>query len=268
MGVFGGFGRQEPEANGRVSPGMYGEIGSRVSFDRRVGRMSIRATLSTALLTTVAAVVGCQGSGGGEYGDLDVQTFELQYIEPAAASRIIEPYVFSDRGGYVSIEQEVGLITVRETPEMLSRIEEVLKRYDQPEPSVRLHFRIIEANGAGGADPALAEIEEALPRDVFKFKNYRQVAEAVMTGIEWSEISQQAYGDGKPYQLEGRIGEVRAAGDSGTVQLEIGLITQRGRAFQTAVNARLGQLLVLGSAQPYPGGGAVILAVRAELEQP
>lgn len=227
----------------------------------------MRATLSAALLATLTAVLGCAGSGGDEYGELDVRTFQLQYIKPAAANRIIDPYVFADRGGYVSVDQETGLITIRETPEMLSRIEEVLKRYDQPEPSVRLHFRIIEANGAGGSDPALAEIEEALPKDVFRFKNYRQVAEAVMTGIEWSEISQQAFGDGKPYQLEGQIGEVRAAGDSGTVQLQIGLITQRGRAFQTAVNARLGQLLVLGSAQPYPEGGAVILAVTAQLEQ-
>lgn len=229
--------------------------------------MNMRATASVAKLATFAIVAGCSGAGGGEYGELDVRTFQLQYIEPRAASRIIDPYVFTDRGGMVSIDQETGLITIRETSEMLSRIEEVLKRYDQPEPGVRLHFRIIEANGGGTTDTALAEIEEALPKNVFRFKTYRQVAEAVMTGIEWSEISQQTFGDRRPYNLQGQIGEVRAQGDSGTVQLQISLYTDRGKAFQTAVNARLGQLLVVGSAQPYPEGGAIILAVRAELDQ-
>jgi hypothetical protein len=34
------------------------------------------------------------------------------------------------------------------------------------------------------------------------------------------------------------------------------------------VNARIGQLLVLGSAQPDPSRGALILAVKAELIRP
>lgn len=205
-----------------------------------------------------------------EYGNLEVETFQLEYLEPGAANRIIDPYVFADRGGMVSMDEQTRSITVRETPEMLSRIEEVLERFDQPEPSVKLHFRLVEANGSvSPEDPRLEEIVQALPEDVFRFKNYRLIGETVMTGIEWSEVSQGVVADRERYMIEGKIGEVRATDDSGTVKLQVALYAERfGNVFTTGVNARIGQLLVLGSAQPDPDRGALILAVRAELERP
>jgi len=223
--------------------------------------MMMRALMMA--MTLAVALAACQRGP-----NMDVRTYQLSYIEPAAANRIIDPYVFADRGGMVSIDQESGVITVRETPEMLDRIGEVLQRYDQPEPSIRLHFRIIEANGTQGTDPALEEIEKALPKEVFRFNNYRQVAQAVVSGIEYSKFSQRVAGGGASYQISGTIGEVRAAGDSGTVQLQVGLSLPMASLFETAVNARLDQLLVLGTGQPSSDSGALILAVRAELERP
>jgi len=205
-----------------------------------------------------------------EYGDLEVQTYQLEFLEPDAANRIIDPYVFPDRGGMISMDAQTRTITVRETPEMLSRIEEVLARYDLPEPSVKLHFRLVEANGSGSPeDPRLEEIARALPEDVFRFKNYRLIGETVMTGIEWSEVSQGVVADRERYMIEGMIGEIRSTDDSGTVKLQVSLHSTRfGPIFTTGVNARIGQLLVLGSAQPDPERGALILAVRAELDRP
>ena len=205
-----------------------------------------------------------------EYGDLEVQTYQLEFLEPDAANRIIDPYVFPDRGGMISMDAQTRTITVRETPEMLSRIEEVLARYDLPEPSVKLHFRLVEANGgASPEDPRLEEIARALPEDVFRFKNYRLIGETVMTGIEWSEVSQGVVADRERYMIEGMIGEIRSIDDSGTVKLQVSLNSRTyGPIFTTGVNARIGQLLVLGSAQPDPERGALILAVRAELDRP
>jgi hypothetical protein len=208
--------------------------------------------------------------GGSESGDLDVQTYQLEFLKPEAANRIIDPYVFPDRGGMISMDEQTRAITVREMPEMLSRIEEVLAKFDQPEPSVKLHFRLVEANGEVSAeDPRLEEIAAALPEDVFRFKNYRLIGETVMTGIEWSNVAQGVVADGERYMIDGNIGEVRVTDDSGTVKLQVTLIADRyGAVFSTGVNARIGQLLVLGSAQPDPDRGALILAVRAELERP
>ena len=232
--------------------------------------MKMKMTMAMAM--GLALVAGCQ-RGGDEYGDLDVRTFQLEYMDPNAAYAVIDPYVFSDRGGMISVGiEQTRTITVRETPEMLARIGEVLERLDRPAPTVRLHFRIIEADGGGaGADPALEDIRAALPEDVFRFKNYRQIAEAVMTGSEYSAISQQVGGAGAIFEIEGNIGEVRAAEDGGTVQLEVGLnalSAMYAPAFRTTVNARVGQLLVLGTAQPDPERGALILAVQVELERP
>ncbi len=205
-----------------------------------------------------------------EYGGLEVQTYQMEFLEPEAANRIIDPYVFPDRGGMISMDAQTRSITVRETPEMLSRIEEVLERFDQPEPSVKLYFRLVKANGGvSPEDPRLEEITAALPEDVFRFKNYQLIGETVMTGIEWSGVAQRLEADGERYMIEGSIGEVRATGDSGTVKLQVTLHADRfGAVFSTGVNARIGQLLVLGSAQPDPQLGALILAVRAELERP
>lgn len=207
--------------------------------------------------------------------EMEVRTFELQYIRPDVAASIISLYVSGERGGDVAVQQDPRLLTVRESPEMLDRIAQVLAKYDQPSPGVRLHFRLVQANGQGSGetDSELQEIRDALPENVFRFKNYRQVAEAVMTGIEHSGISQAVSSGGTleqnrpPYHIEGQIGEIRASGDSGTVQLQIALRAGSFRFFETAVNARLGQLLVVGSAQPLPNRGALILTVRPELER-
>jgi hypothetical protein len=216
-------------------------------------------------------LIGRMFTSGDEYGNLDVRTFQLEYIEPGAAHRVIDPYVFPDRGGMTSIDETTSTITVRETPEMLSRIEEVLSRYDVPDPGVKLQFRLVEANGGVTPDDErLTEIQDALPEGVFRFKNYRLLGETVMTGIEWSGVAQAVSTTTELYRekyfIEAGIGEVKATEDGGSVRLEVSLMSdQFGMIFRTAVNARFGQLLVLGSAQPDPSRGALILAVKPEL---
>ncbi len=225
--------------------------------------------MGMGVATVMMIALGAVGCWGDEYGDLDVRTFQLEYIDPGAAYQIIDPYVFADRGGMISIDDQTRTITVRETPEMLERIGQVLDTYDQPAPSVKLHFRIIEANGSGEADPALQDIADALPTDVFRFTNYRQIAETVMMGLEHSSIRQRAAGLSRDFLVFGHIGEVRVAEGGGTVQLGVELFLEHyGTVFETEVNAREGQLLVLGSAQPDPDRGALILALQVELVSP
>lgn len=225
--------------------------------------------MAMGMATAIVVALGIGGCWGDEYGHLDVRTFQLEYIDPGAAIQIIEPYVFVDRGGVISSDEQTRTITVRETPDMLARIEQVLDTYDLPAPSVTLHFRIIEANGNGESDPALQDIADALPTEVFRFRNYRQIAEAVMMGREWTSIRQQAAGAGGRYSIRGQIGEVRAAEGGGTVQLGVELFRDEyGTILETHVDVREGQLLVLGSAQPDPQRGALILAVQVELARP
>lgn len=198
---------------------------------------------------------------------LDTRTFELKYLRGGEASTIIGPYVFGDRPkapGQVSFVDDA--ITVRETPDNLEKIARVLAQFDRPTPSVRLHFQIIQADGAARSDPAIAEVEGAL-RKLFRFRGYRLVGEAVVGGTEYSEASQEVAGEGGPYLIIARIQEVRGSADSGVVRVEAHLRAGTGGELQTTVSLRAGQTAVLGNARLSGAGGTVILAVKAELVQ-
>ena len=77
--------------------------------------MKIAATI-TALVG--ALFMGCEGDS------LEVRTFTLERLDADEAFGLIQPYVYRDRST-VSISE--GLLTVRELPENLDRIGEVLE---------------------------------------------------------------------------------------------------------------------------------------------
>jgi hypothetical protein len=199
---------------------------------------------------------------------LDTRTFELKYLRGEEARDIIRPYVFDDRPDAPGqISHHGPLITIRETPDNLEKIARVLAQYDRPTPSVQLHFQIIQADGATQSDPAIAEVEGAL-RKLFRFRGYRLVGEALVSGTEFSESAQEISGAGGPYTIVARIGDVSGSGDSGVVRLEAFLHLPRiGQPLQASVSLRAGQTAVLGNARLNPEGATVILTVRPELVQ-
>lgn len=219
-------------------------------------------TSTWLVLAGMLAAVACGGPR------LDTRTFELKYLRGDEARDIIRPYVFDDRPKAPGqISHQGPIITIRETPDNLDKIARVLAQYDRPAPSVRLHFQVIQADGATRSDPAIAQLEDAL-RKLFRFRGYRLVGEALMSGTEYSESAQEIAGDGGPYTIVARIGDVTGTADSGIVRLETFLrIPKIGQALQATVSLRAGQTAVLGNARLNPEGGTVILAVRPELVQ-
>jgi hypothetical protein len=197
---------------------------------------------------------------------LETRTFPLQYIEPHTAQGIIEPYVWLRDGADGMMTMTENTVTVRETPDNLAKIAEVLAEFDVPSPWVRLHFQLIEADGAGAADPAIAEIESEL-RNLFRYEGYRLAAEAVVSGAAQSQVEQAIGGDvrqGEGYLLAVDIGEIRTIGESGYVALNVHLRSPYSGGLATRINARTGQTIVLGNAKLGEGSGTTILAVRPE----
>ncbi|MGD8726980.1 MAG: hypothetical protein PVH40_04995 [Gemmatimonadales bacterium] len=196
---------------------------------------------------------------------LETQTFELQYLADWEANQLIEPYVWGDRPGAPGSASSISnMLTVRETSDNLEKIQRVLAEYDRPKPTVRLHFQLIEANGSATTDPAIADVETEL-RKLFRYEGYRLVTEAVVGGTEGSHV-EQVVGDGTDQWIVlATIESVRVIGDSGTVQVAAGVRAPGFGAFQTTVNARFGQTLVVGNAQLTRGGGTLILTVRPEV---
>lgn len=222
----------------------------------------------TARFAAVAMVCGLVACTSGP--SLDTRTFELQYLDPDAAADIIHPYVYGDRPdnkiGMISLAG--NLITVRETPDNLDRIARLLQQYDVPSPMAQLHFKIIEADGATQTDSAIADVESALRR-LFTFRGYRLLAQAVLGGLEGSQVGQQVVGGEQEFLIRAHIEDIRGAGDSGTVRLKVMLMPEDERAvFETTVSVGTGQTVVLGSTQPRSSGRTLILAVAAELVNP
>ncbi len=161
----------------------------------------------------------------GRAPNLETRTFRLQSLADHVALTVIDPYVYGDRpnapGAATAMQ---GVLTVRETRDNLDRIARVLEEFDSPRQSVTLHFQVILANGAGSADPAIAEVEEEL-RKLFRFAGYRLVAQGSVTGLEQSHVNQKMFTQDPDnqsrarlmfsfYDIDAIIGKVSSGGES------------------------------------------------------
>lgn len=210
-------------------------------------------------LVLTALLAGC----GGEA--TETRTFDVAHMNPEHAAELVRPYVGGDEEAEMSVFGQG--ITVRATPEKLRQIEEVLRRYDRPEPGVRLHFQLIEADGPGEADPRIANVESAL-RELFRFEGYRLLDEAQMGTVAGSRSTQVFRAGDRQYGIEAWISEVRTGESGGTARLSVELRTTAGPVLETTMNVPMGKTVVLGSGRPDPDQGALILTVRPELAGP
>ena len=194
--------------------------------------------LKAAIATGLAALaVSCSP-------DLEVRTFELSRLDASEAQALIEPYVFRDREGAPgSTGQMDGVLTVREMPENLERIESVLERYDRDAAEVRLHFQVIEANGFIGEDAAIAELTAEL-RKLLKYDGYRLVGEAVIQTREGGSHAEQrihpsitpenvGVGGVAAFQVVAAVGRVTRTDGEASALLEVGLSDPWDRLLST-----------------------------------
>ncbi len=212
----------------------------------------------TTLITILLLFAACGGP------NLETRTFELKYLDHGEAEALVEPYIFHEDA---RLGGSGHLLTVREAPDNLEQIAQVLERYDRQKPGVRLYFQIIRANGSESSDPEIAEVESSLRR-LFRFTGYELVAEALVAGVEGSQAQQVVAASLGPrrstFEISANILQVRATGDSGTVRVFINFMIDGDGILRTGVNLRTGQTAVLGNVQQDPGSDTIILTVRPE----
>ncbi len=223
------------------------------------------ATLITA--SVGALFIGCQGDS------LEVRTFTLERLEAEAAYGLVDPYVYRDREGRpgtMSISE--GLITVRELPENLDRIAEVLEEFDRARAAVRLHFQLIQANGFDDRDESIQAVETQL-RKLLRYDGYRLVGEAVLQLREGGGGGQMLQGSlegvssgDSQFELGAFVGTVSTGDQGSAVELQVALEHFGDDILRTEVNAANGQSLVLGTTSALVGGGALILVVTPTIE--
>jgi hypothetical protein len=211
------------------------------------------------VLAAILAVLltGCADGRG------DTRTFTLEHIEPEEALRLVEAYV---PGGAENIRmtRTPAALTVTAPDARLQQVEDVLRAHDQPMPDVQLRFQVIEADGFTDADPAIADVQQAL-QQVFRFGGYRLGGEAVVRARAWSPMQQQILVGDQPYVLAGEVGRVIASSAGRAAELTVRLAGPTGDLLRTSVTIPDGQVVVVGSARSQAEGRTLILVVRAQI---
>lgn len=214
-------------------------------------------TKTTMALTTLAAVAALTACDRG----LETRTYRIEHLQAWEVNQLLEPYVYGEREGAPgSASASESAITVRETPENLRRIEQVLAEFDVPRPDVRLFFQLIEADGFTESDPRIADVEDEL-RKLFRFQGYRLAGEATVTVTDQADFHQGLRAEDGLFELYGDV--YRTGG--GSVRLgDVTLEGTDGWRLQTSVNVSNGQTLVLGSQPKGETNATLFLTVRAE----
>lgn len=189
---------------------------------------------------------------------METRTYELHRLSDAEAINVITPYIRD--GGYLNGNKR--LITIREKPDRLAVIEELLRKYDgMGEASdVILDIRIIEANGFTARDSSITDVEQTL-RETFRYRGYRLAGRTRIQTRESSTFSQTV---GTAFQINGAVQQVRTTGNQTRVPVEILLRTENSE-LRSTVTGIMGKPLVLGQST---ATGAIIMVIQPSLLKP
>jgi hypothetical protein len=191
----------------------------------------------------------------------DVHSFSLRHLSGTEAADLLTSEIRYDMiEGWGDHE-----VYVRVHKRNRGKVAAILSAHDKPKPQVALHFQLIEADGFGGRDSAIAKVESAL-RGLFRFQGYRLVAEAFMRTKGNSESSQNITGqDEGYYAIRAEVGDVQRRADKTSADLKVVLSGKGYPILTTSVQVPDGQTVVLGTAQPMAGKAALILVVTPEI---
>lgn len=196
---------------------------------------------------------------------LEIEAFQVKYLEPHSAVQLIEPYIFSGREsapGGLSLSGNV--ITVRETRDNLWKIKSILELYDVKKPSIRLKVDVIEADGADESVTGIADLEEL--KKLFRFEGYRVAAGGILPVMEGRSVG-QAMGSigGVVYEFRANCGRFLQEDEDWILHTDLNLEWRWGQILHSSVVLREGQTTLIGTGIELEGVKAVILAIRLEI---
>jgi hypothetical protein len=219
------------------------------------------------IILLVSGILGLLTGSCGGNPELDVRTFDLEHRSGYEAAELVDPYVFRDREGAPgSISATGDAISVRETRDNLDRIARVLEAFDTPVPSIRLRFRLIEADSFEDPDPTIAEVVDEL-RSLFRFDGYRLLGEALVSlggDAGTQRFSQRFLGTDEVFRVASAA-QLRGPERIRLTPVELWL-GDDDLLLETSVTVSPGQTLVIGGAQARIGGRSFILTLTAESE--
>jgi len=207
---------------------------------------------------------------------LAVKTFTLHYLQPHDAASLVSPYIQSRGGGVFEAGRNIQAITVRETPEVLARVDSLLRGRDRAPATVVFRFQLIAAEDTAVHDPAIAGLDSTL-RGLFRFAGYRLLSQGTATAGDHQHFQLTMGAGDDRFGLDGDVMALDTNDRTGSVQLMVRLVRKSAGMYQgkslpseglleTGLTVPLGQTVVLGSAAPRGERRALILSVRPEVE--
>ena len=231
-------------------------------------RTFIRRSLVTAALALPATLPAQEPQP-----QLETRTIQLRNLRPTDAARLVSPYVRAARGG-VYEAGDLQAITIVESPQVIARIDSLIRENDRTPAVLVFRFQLIAANDTPGRDPAIDSIDATL-RGMFRFKGYRLLGEGTTSAGENEMFSMTIAGGEDRFALAGDVVAVRT-GAGGSTRLRVKLAratpgTYEGKPMQsetllsTGLTVPIGQTIVLGSAAPGGANQALILTIKPEI---
>jgi type II secretory pathway component GspD/PulD (secretin) len=206
--------------------------------------------MKRALLLLMLLVAGaCDGERGR---GMEIRTYELTRLNMDEALSLLTPYIREE--GRLSGKDR--LLTIREKPDRLKVIEDLLKKYDGGGESVDvvLNIQVIEADGFTAQDTAIADVEQTL-RQMFKYRGYKLLGETRLQARE-----DAVFGQSTPmFQIQGRVQRLREQNGEKRLPIELRLEIPNAASIASTVTATIGKPVVLGQSTKT---GAVILVIR------
>lgn len=261
----------------------------------------MKTLLRAVLMLSLALPASAQTAPATKGATLETRTFELRHLKPEEAVSLLRPYLVSGGGTVSAVATHIPIVTIKDVPENIAKMESVLAKYDHSPATIRLVFQLIEADTgiklANASNSGVSSDIDATLRSVLRFSSYKLLAQGVATAGEFQMLSQRlANADANStYELSAEVGSIRLSDATisapanvrnastsnpvvdtsaiGSVHLRVELARRFGSGggapsegvITTGLDVPLGHTVVLGTSATKISGVALILTVKPEL---
>ena len=230
------------------------------------------AALRWLAAAAVAAIAWPLPGFAAADADLAMRMFTIRFKAVEDVVLLIEPQI-GERGSY-TVQPRLKAITVRDEPANLARIGEMIVGFDQPPRSVRLVIQLLKAAQADPSSVPKGGGKKGVPellRDVTKWSEVSVMGSASMVGVEGA---QSTLNIGEEFRVRYRVDTV--AEKQGVVKFDRFALdrivsdpngeTRYVPIWDTVVNLRNNQHLLLGATSSQESRRAIFLSVTATIE--
>ena len=225
--------------------------------------MRARRLLAAACLVALGSLLG-PGSPRAEMGERVYRLSHRQLDEAfLAIAELTGPRA------QVSLDKAARSLTIRDEPERLQRIGELLERFDVPPRRVRLSLELIRAEKQ---EEAPGEPLQGVPANLRNVVTYNTFEREGQAELELDEAGSRELELGVDFRMRVTLGEVDPIHGLVETKLQLKRREPRGEGWRILSEyrdrLRAGELHMIGHTSPAESGRRMLfLLIRAEIEE-